>query len=158
MRVDGNEVLLEHLGSVVGAAARQGTRNGNGLRVSSSAAGAAVGHAHERLLGFGGVREDVQGHHVGLVAAVQGLSKPRRVVVDHRVVGDLDLVVMVAVVVVMVEDLAVVRLVHGVLLLLQTLLGVVRGGLPRGRRRPADYVGDGKMLNLRDFSYRYHTS
>uniref|UniRef100_A0A6B0TQM5 Uncharacterized protein n=1 Tax=Ixodes ricinus TaxID=34613 RepID=A0A6B0TQM5_IXORI len=57
---------------------------------------------------------------------------------------------MVAVVVVMVEDLAVLRLVHGVLLLLQTLLGVVRGGLPRGRRRPVVLIAGVIMVPVQD--------
>lgn len=116
MRVDGNEILLEHLGAGVGGrrrtAARQGTRD------RPHAVRAAVGQpSHQGLLRLGRVREHVQRDHVAITLLWQGLARARRVVVDDRIVRNLDPVV--------VEDLAVrllLLLVDGVLLFLEALL------------------------------------
>lgn len=129
MRVDGDEILLEHLGAGVAGgrrrAAREGTRDRHhGVRAGNAVA-VAVGHhaggRHQGLLGLGRVREHVQRDHVavgGRLALLQGLgARARRVVVDYRVLRYLDPVV--------VQDLAVLLLVHGVLLLLEAPLGDV---------------------------------
>lgn len=112
MRVDGYEILLEHLGAGV-AGRRRAAAAGQGTRNRPHALGATIGQpSHQGLLRLGRVREHVQRDHVAV--ALQGLARARRVVVDDRVVRNLDPVV--------VEDLAVLLLVHSVLLLLEALV------------------------------------